>query len=116
MTRERPTPQDGPARFRLPVRQLLIVLGLVATAYAAALLIWGDSPRTSLAQLQVAYEAAWTPVLQALHTSGQLRAPVKLSRLLMLGALNWSVQWFDRTKEASLDDLADAAVALFLKG
>lgn len=51
MTRERPTPQDGPARFRLPVRQLLIVLGLVATAYAAALLIWGDSPRTSLAQL-----------------------------------------------------------------
>ena len=51
MTRERLTPQDGPARFRLPVRQLLVVLGLVATAYAAALLIWGDSPRTSLAQL-----------------------------------------------------------------
>ena len=72
--------------------------------------------RTALAQLQMAYEAVWTPVLQALHTSGQLRAPVKLSRLLMLGALNWSVQWFDRTKEASLDDLADAAVALFLKG
>lgn len=72
--------------------------------------------RSALAQLQVAYEAAWNPVLQALHTSGQLRAPVKLSRLLMLGALNWSVQWFDRTKEASLDDLADAAVALFLKG
>lgn len=72
--------------------------------------------RTALAQLQIAYEAVWTPVLQALHTSGQLRAPVKLSRLLMLGALNWSVQWFDRSKEASLDDLADAAVALFLKG
>jgi TetR/AcrR family transcriptional regulator, cholesterol catabolism regulator len=71
--------------------------------------------RSALAQLQIAYEAAWTPVLQALYTSRQLRAPVKLSRLLMLGALNWSVQWFDRTKEASLDDLADAAVALFLK-
>jgi TetR/AcrR family transcriptional regulator, cholesterol catabolism regulator len=71
--------------------------------------------RSALAQLQIAYEAAWTPVLQALHDGGQLRAPVKLSRLLVLGALNWSVQWFDRTKEASLDDLADAAVALFLK-
>ncbi|MDZ7938347.1 MAG: TetR/AcrR family transcriptional regulator [Rhodoferax sp.] len=71
--------------------------------------------RSALAQLQIAYEAAWTPVLQGLHTSGHLRAPVKLSRLLMLGALNWSVQWFDRKKEASLDDLADAAVALFLK-
>ncbi len=37
--------------MRLPVRQLLIVLGLVATAYAAALLLWGDSPATSLRRL-----------------------------------------------------------------
>ena len=70
--------------------------------------------RTSLAELQVAYESTWTPVLQALHASGQLRAPVKLSRLLILGALNWSVQWFDPKKGASLDELADAAIALFL--
>ena len=59
--------------------------------------------RASLVKLQAAYEAAWTPVLQALYVSGQLRAPVNLSRLLMLGALNWSVQWFDRKKGASLD-------------
>jgi AcrR family transcriptional regulator len=71
--------------------------------------------RTSLAQLQAAYESAWTPVLQALHASGHLRAPVKLSRLLILGALNWSVQWFDPAKGASLDELTDAALALFLK-
>lgn len=72
--------------------------------------------RASLAKLQVAYEAAWTPVLEALHASGQLGAPVRLSRLLMLGALNWSVQWFDRRKGASLDELTDAAMALFLRG
>ncbi len=71
--------------------------------------------RISLGELQVAYESTWTPVLQALHDSGQLAAPVKLSRLLMLGALNWSVQWFDPKKGASLDELADAAIALFLK-
>lgn len=71
--------------------------------------------RASLAKLQVAYEAAWTPVLEALHASGQLGAPVKLSRLLMLGALNWSVQWFDRRKGASLDELTEAAMALFLR-
>lgn len=71
--------------------------------------------RASLAKLQVAYESAWTPVLQALHASGHLRAPVKLSRLLILGALNWSVQWFDRKKGASLEELTDAAMALFLK-
>ncbi|WP_296443174.1 TetR/AcrR family transcriptional regulator [Rhodoferax sp. UBA5149] len=71
--------------------------------------------RASLDQLQMDYESTWTPVLDALHASGHLRAPVKLSRLLILGALNWSVQWFDRKKGASLDELTDAAMALFLK-
>jgi AcrR family transcriptional regulator len=71
--------------------------------------------RSALDQLQADYEAAWTPVLQALHDAGQLRTPVKLARLLMLGALNWSVKWFDPDKGASLDELTDAALALFLK-
>jgi AcrR family transcriptional regulator len=74
-----------------------------------------DLQRASVAKLQVAYESVWTPVLQALHASGHLRAPVKLSRLLMLGALNWSVQWFDRKKGATVDQLTDAAMALFLR-
>ena len=42
------------APFRLPIKQLLLVMGVVATAYAAALLIWGDSPgalKASLARL-----------------------------------------------------------------
>ena len=71
--------------------------------------------RATLAKLQTDYESAWTPVLQALHASGHLRAPVKMSRLLILGALNWSVQWFDRKKSASLEELTDAAMALFLR-
>jgi uncharacterized membrane protein YbhN (UPF0104 family) len=44
-------PAAGPLPVKLPVKQLLLVLGVVATAYAAALLIWGDSPRASLARL-----------------------------------------------------------------
>jgi hypothetical protein len=71
--------------------------------------------RSTLAQLQLTYEAPWTPVLEALHASGHLRAPVKLSRLLILGALNWAVQWFDRKKGASLDELTDAAMQLFFR-
>ena len=74
-----------------------------------------DLQRVSLSKLQHEYEAAWTPVLEALHASGHLRAPVKLSRLLILGALSWSVQWFSARKGASLDELTDAAMALFLK-
>ncbi|TXH89932.1 MAG: TetR family transcriptional regulator [Rhodoferax sp.] len=75
----------------------------------------GARQRTALAKLQAQYEAAWSPVLGVLHREGALGAPVKLSRLLMLGALNWSVQWFDGKKEASVQDLTDACMALFLK-
>lgn len=70
--------------------------------------------RASLVQLQHDYEAAWTPVLEALHAARLLRADVKLARLLIFGALNWSVQWYDRRKGASLDDLTTAALALFI--
>lgn len=71
--------------------------------------------RTTMAQLQRDYEAVWLPVLEALFASGQLKCPVKLARLLIFGALNWSVQWFDAKKESSLDDLTEAAMALFIK-
>ncbi|MGH6638569.1 MAG: TetR/AcrR family transcriptional regulator [Polaromonas sp.] len=70
--------------------------------------------RATLARLQGEYESVWVPVLQALHASGQLKGDVKLARLLIFGALNWSVQWFDPKKGASLDELSDAAMALFV--
>lgn len=70
--------------------------------------------RASLRQLQSDYEAAWTPVLEALHAAGLLRAEVRLARLLIFGALNWAVQWYDARKGASLDDLTTAALALFI--
>jgi len=50
-----------------------------------------------------------------LHARGQLRAPVPLARLLILGALNWSVQWFKPKKGATLQELTLASVALFIK-
>ena len=71
--------------------------------------------RKLLALLISEYESLWMPVLTALHATGELRAPVGLARLLILGALNWSVQWFDPKKGASVNDLTGAAMALFLK-
>ncbi len=69
---------------------------------------------SELSALQAEYEALWIPVLNQLHATGALRAPVGLARLLLLGALNWSVQWFDATKRATVADLTDAAMALFV--
>ena len=71
--------------------------------------------RAGITRLQHAYEVAWLPLLQALRLSGRLHADVHLARLLLLGALNWSVQWYDATQGASLDDLAGAALALFIR-
>jgi TetR/AcrR family transcriptional regulator, cholesterol catabolism regulator len=70
--------------------------------------------QSTLAAMQREYEAVWLPVLDALFATKQLRCPVKLARLLIFGALNWSVQWFDASKDASLDELTDGAMALFL--
>lgn len=70
--------------------------------------------RKALGLLIAEYESLWLPVLNDLHAQGELRAPVRLARLLILGALNWSVQWFDPKKGASLQELTDAAMALFL--
>lgn len=70
--------------------------------------------RSAVARLQSDYEAVWEPVLEVLGQAGRLNAPVKLARLLIFGALNWSVQWFDAKKGATLDELADAAMALFI--
>lgn len=71
--------------------------------------------RALLAALQGEYEAPWAPVLQALYAGGHLKTDVKLARLLIFGALNWSVQWFDRRQSASLDDLTEAAMSLFIQ-
>jgi AcrR family transcriptional regulator len=99
--------------------------------------------RQTITQIKDGYEAVWTPVLQALHDSGQLQAPVGLARLMIFGALNWAVQWYQPTGQnltttgakhsvkrssqttakatepmaprASLDDLTEAALALFLR-
>jgi len=70
--------------------------------------------RAGIARLQREYEAPWLPVLEALAADGRLHSDVHLARLLIFGALNWSVQWFDKRKRASLDDVTDAAMALVI--
>ena len=70
--------------------------------------------RAAVNRLQARYEAAWVPVLQALMAAGRMRGDLHLARLLIFGALNWSAQWYSARKPATLDDLTDAAVALFV--
>lgn len=75
--------------------------------------------RRLLASMTSAYESAWDPVLQRLHDQGHLRADVRVARLLIFGALNWSVQWYSARRPAgrarlSLDELTREALHLFI--
>lgn len=109
---------DSAGQLRLLVRNHFQVLLGAGSDFIPVMLYEARSitqrQRNALAALQSEYEAAWTPVLEALHASGQLKADVKLARLMIFGALNWSVQWFDRRKGASIQDLTDAAMGLFI--
>jgi AcrR family transcriptional regulator len=70
--------------------------------------------RADIARLQRDYEAAWAAALQALCVAGRIRADARVARLMMLGALNWSVQWYKPKLGASLDELTEQVMQLFL--
>ena len=109
---------EAPALLRVLIRNHFDVLLGPGSDFIPVMLYESRSitarQRATLAQLQKEYEAPWTPVLDALHAGGGLRTDVKLARLLMFGALNWSVQWYDSRKGASLDQLTEAAISLFI--
>ena len=79
--------------------------------------------RSEVNRLKDGYESAWVPVLDALHATGQLAGEPVFARLMIFGALNWSVQWYAAPSgrsakaraRASLDDLTTSALQLFLK-
>jgi len=71
--------------------------------------------RAGIAKLQREYESAWMPSIEVLARAGRIGTDAHLARLLIFGALNWTAQWFDARKGASLDELTDAAMALFIR-
>ncbi|MES2787493.1 MAG: TetR/AcrR family transcriptional regulator [Pseudomonadota bacterium] len=113
-----PATDDSAQLLRLLIRNHFDVLLGPGSDFIPVMLYEARSitprQRTALAELQLEYEAQWMPVLDALHADGRLRAEVRLARLLIFGALNWSAQWYDRRKGATLDELADTAVRLFI--
>lgn len=110
---------DARQRLRVLVRAHFdVLLGPQSDFVPVMLYEWRSlsaAQRAEVNRLRSAYEAAWLPVLQALHASGALRGDPGLARLLIFGALNWSAQWFDARGRATLDELTDTALTLFLR-
>jgi TetR/AcrR family transcriptional regulator, cholesterol catabolism regulator len=85
----------------------------------------GEQQVAEIKALKDVYEAAWVPVLNGLHAEGRLSGEPALARLMIFGALNWTVQWYQPPKaagsderasdRAGLDELTVSALSLFLK-
>jgi AcrR family transcriptional regulator len=73
--------------------------------------------RARLIQRRDAYEAAWRATIAAAVADASLRAvDVRLAGIGILSVCNWFTQWYRPDGDLSVDEIADAFVALFLKG
>ena len=62
--------------------------------------------RARIVDLKDRYEAVWDRVIEALHQSGDWAMPTQFDRLMIFGALNWTVQWYkDQAARADARDL-----------
>ena len=84
-------------------------------AHVVALYEWRSLSEESLNVLigmRDEYETLWQQVIDECVTAGVLNGDVPLIRRFTLGALNWTVQWYDASGEKSPDDLANALAEL----
>lgn len=62
------------------------------------------------------YQVPWQQTLDELEKTGKLASAAPPVRLLLFGMLNWSSHWYRADGDLSVDELADATVAMLLHG
>lgn len=71
--------------------------------------------RRRVIEMKDRYDALWQKVLDELEGAGRVAGDAQLARLLVLGAVNWSAQWYRPGGRLSLDEIAAQATRLLLK-
>ncbi|HEY8068909.1 MAG TPA: TetR/AcrR family transcriptional regulator [Burkholderiales bacterium] len=71
--------------------------------------------RRRVIALKDRYDALWQRMLDELARAGLIRGDAKLARLLVLGAVNWSAQWYKPRGRMTLDQVASQATQLLSK-
>jgi hypothetical protein len=68
-------------------------------------------------QARTEYGEYWRELLKGAREAGELRADANLSlvRMLVLGALNWSLEWYD-AKKLPTDQIADEMWHMLFEG
>jgi AcrR family transcriptional regulator len=102
--------RDGRARIAAHVRAHLAALfehGPYTAAHVTTFRTAPPAVREAIVPERDAYEAMWTHRLEELTAKGEIDddTPIGLSRLILFGAMNSSLEWFD-PERGTLDDFA----------
>ena len=62
-----------------------------------------------------AYEALWQKALRELKRGGEIEDDSRVTRLLLMGALNWTVQWYRPNGGRTVKQIARQLSSLMLK-
>jgi AcrR family transcriptional regulator len=71
--------------------------------------------RRRVIALKDRYDALWQRLLDQLARAGLIAGDAQLARLLVLGAVNWSAQWYRPGGRMTLDQIAAQAAKLLLR-
>ena len=113
--------EDPIERIRLAIRNHIRML--VGDKHGTYVLLYegrgleGDA-RSAMVRLRDRYDAMWDGLLYQALGTGRLRKDldVRLTRLMILGAVNWMAQWFAAGKGRSADEIADDFATMMLDG
>lgn len=117
---------DHRSRIAAAVRTHMVHLFQLSEFASANVRVYGQLPREVRARhrpLRYEYAHLWDRYLREAQRAGEIRSDIKVAplRQLMLGALNWTVEWFDPHKSDrdhyySLPDLNAVLQTLLLDG
>ncbi|NLR76346.1 MULTISPECIES: TetR/AcrR family transcriptional regulator [Leeia] len=74
-----------------------------------------EESQARIVNLRDRYEQSWNETLQALKDEGAIPTSVRITRLFVFGALNWTAQWYDPNLRLDIDGVADRALELFVR-
>ena len=114
------TAADAVTRIAAHVRAHLSALfenGPYTATHVTAFRTAPPAVRDEIVPIRDAYEARWTELLRELQASGAIHptVDVQVARLILFGAMNSSVEWFDPAV-GSLDRFAQAITGQFWNG
>lgn len=106
---------EAMARLHAMARAHLETLLTDRNAHVVALYEWrrlSPEARDHLSHLRDAYEALWEQIIDEALEAGLIRGDRFLVSRFVMGALNWTVRWYDPDGPRTPDDLADELVAM----